>query len=217
MHASDSMTPIRVFIADDHALMREGLKRLFALMTDIAVVGEAGNGDEVLERLAQIEIDLLLLDMTMPGHSGEDLIARIRIHRPALPILILSMHNESQIAQRALLAGASGYITKDSDPAVLLDAIHKVASGKRFIDADIAERMAFSISVGDSISHEALSSRELQVMRMLAQGLSVNEIADLLDISNKTVSTHKARLMEKMRFASNVDIVKYALANGLAR
>lgn len=210
------MNRIRVLIADDHALMREGLKRLFALVTDIVAVAEASNGDEALACLARGGIDLLLLDITMPGCCGDELIRRLRAAYPAVPILVLSMHDEAQIAQRALLAGAAGYSTKDSEPEILLDAIRKVASGSRFLDAGIAESMAFSVS-GGYASHDSLSGRELQILRMLADGLGVNEIADKLDISNKTVSTHKARLMDKMRFSSNADIVKYALTHGLSQ
>ncbi|HZX31524.1 MAG TPA: response regulator transcription factor, partial [Rhodocyclaceae bacterium] len=151
------------------------------------------------------------------GLSGDELIASVRARHPRLPILILTMHNEAQIAQRAMRAGALGYVTKDSNPAILLTAIRKVAAGQRFLAPEIAEKIAFGeCGDNDESNIEALSSRELQVMRLLADGLGVNEIARKLSISNKTVSTHKARLMEKMRFASNADIVKYAMANRLA-
>lgn len=207
---------IRVMITDDHAIMRKGLKQLFALVGDIEVVAEATDGGTALERLRQGGIDLLLLDMTMPGISGEDLVARIRAHYPTLPILILSMHKEAQIAQRALKAGANGYLTKDRDPEDLLDAIRKVAAGGRFLDAEIAEQMAFTASgVGAPAGHECLTDREFQVMRLLAQGVSVNDIAAQLAISAKTVSTHKARLMEKMGFASNADLVRYSVEHRL--
>ncbi|HEX8963707.1 MAG TPA: response regulator transcription factor [Rhodocyclaceae bacterium] len=207
---------IRLMIADDHAIMRGGLKQLFALVADIEVVAEATNGAGALEQLRQGGVDLLLLDMTMPGASGEDLVARIRAHHPNLAILVLSMHNEVQIAQRALKAGANGYITKDRDPETLLAAIRKVAAGGRFLDSHIAEQMAFEASgIGEQKTHEQLTDREFQVLRFIARGVSVNDIADQLAISNKTVSTHKARLMEKMGFASNADLVRYAVVNGL--
>jgi DNA-binding NarL/FixJ family response regulator len=207
---------IRLMIADDHAIMRGGLKQLFALVDDIEVVGEAINGASALERLRQGGVDLLLLDMTMPGASGEDLVARIRAHYPNLAILILSMHNEPQIAQRALKAGANGYITKDRDPETLLGAVRKVAAGGRFLDSSIAEQMAFEASgIGEQKTHEHLTDREFQVLRLIARGISVNDIADQLAISNKTVSTHKARLMEKMGFASNAELVRYAVLHGL--
>jgi len=207
---------IRLLIADDHAIMREGLKQLFALVDDLEVVGEAEHGAAVLEQLRHGGVDLLLLDMSMPGISGEDLVARIHTHHGQLPILVLSMHNETQVAQRALKAGASGYLTKDRDPETLLAAIRRVAGGARFIDPQLAERMALEVSgFGRQAHHDCLSDREFQVMRQLARGLSVNQIALELAISNKTVSTHKARLMEKMAFASNADIVRYAIVHGL--
>lgn len=207
---------IRILLADDHALMREGLKQLFSLVPDIKVVAEATQGGVVLERLRQEGIDLVLLDMTMPGISGEDLISRVRARHPNLPILVLSMHNELQIARRALKAGANGYVTKDQDPETLLAAIRKVMAGGRFIDPGLAEQMVFEIS-GETHGggHEILSDREFQILRLLARGISVNEIAAQLLISNKTVSTHKARLMEKMGFATNADLVRYALEHDL--
>jgi DNA-binding NarL/FixJ family response regulator len=207
---------IRLMIADDHAIMREGLKQLFALVGDLQVAAEAENGAMLLERLRQGDIDLLLLDMSMPGISGEDLIARIHTHYPQLPILVLSMHNEVQIAQRALRSGASGYLTKDRDPEALLAAIRRVAAGGRYIDAGLAEQIAFAASgLGPYSQHETLTDRELQVMRLLAHGLSVSRIATELAISHKTVSTHKARLMEKMGFTSTADIVRYAMTQRL--
>jgi DNA-binding NarL/FixJ family response regulator len=207
---------IRMMIADDHAIMREGLKQLFALASDLQVIAEAENGAMLLERLRQGGIDFLLLDMSMPGISGEDLVARIRTHYPQLPILVLSMHNEVQIAQRALKSGASGYLTKDRDPETLLAAIRRVAAGGRYIDAGLAEQIAFAASgLGPYCHHGTLTNRELQVMRKLAHGFSVSRIATELAISQKTVSTHKARLMEKMAFTSTADIVRYAMTQPL--
>lgn len=203
---------IQLMIADDHAIMREGLKQLFALADDLHVVAEAENGVLLLEQLRHERIDLLLLDMSMPGISGDDLIARIRAHYPQLPILVLSMHNEVQIVQRALKSGASGYLTKDRDPETLLATIRRVADGGRYIDAALAEKMAFvAMGVEPCSPHDVLTDRELQVMRLLARGLSVSRIATELIISHKTVSTHKARLMEKMGFLSTADIVRYAM------
>ncbi|MEW6693319.1 MAG: response regulator transcription factor [Pseudomonadota bacterium] len=208
---------IRLLIADDHTLMREGLKQLFTLMDDIKVVGEAVNGAQVLERLREKDVDIILLDMTMPGICGEDLITRICAHHPDLYILILSMHNDPVVAQRALKAGANGYMTKDGDPDALLAAVRKVAHGGRYIDPAIAEKMALSISgLAPRPMHDCLSDRELQVLRLLAKGKAVNEIADQLAISNKTVSTHKARLMEKMGFENIADLMRYAINHGLS-
>lgn len=207
----------RIMLADDHALMREGLKQLFNLDGEIQVVAEAENGASVLEKLRTIQIDLLLLDISMPGISGESLVARIHCHYPALPILVLSMHNESQVVVRALRAGATGYLTKDQNPEVLMTAIRKVAAGIRYIDPRLVEKIALSsVWPGQSSGLDSLSNRELQVMRFLAQGLSVNQIAEQLVISNKTVSTHKVRLMEKMGFDNNADIVKFAVGHFLS-
>jgi DNA-binding NarL/FixJ family response regulator len=208
--------PLRVLLADDHRIMREGLRQLFALMPDISVVGEATSGAEVLDCLRQAPADLLLLDMTMPGISGDDLITRVRARYPTLPILVLSMHEEPQIAQRALKAGANGYLTKDQDSQTLLAAVRKVASGGRFIDPLLAERMAFEVSgVTRRASHDDLTNRELEVMRLLARGLRVGDIALKLSLSDKTISTHKARLIEKMGFASSAELVRYAIDHGL--
>lgn len=208
---------IRLMIADDHAIMREGLKQLFALAGDLQVVGEAENGAVLLEQLRQNDIDLLLLDMSMPGISGEDLLFRVHTHYPQLPILVLSMHNEVPIAQRALKAGASGYLTKDRDPETLLVAVRRVAAGGRFIDAELAEQIAFAATVPTAENpHDELTNRELQIMRLLARGLSVTRIATELAISHKTVSTHKARLMDKMGFTSTADIVRYVMTQGLS-
>jgi DNA-binding NarL/FixJ family response regulator len=207
---------IRVLIADDHGIVREGLKQLFALGGDIAVAGEAVNGGEVLQALGAGGIDIILLDMTMPGISGANLITRLRAHATCPPILVLSMHNELQVARRAMAAGASGYVTKDSDPQTLMTAIHKVAAGGRFLDTVLAEKLAFVMGGGEEGEpHDVLSERELDILRRLVQGKSVNDIADELKISNKTVSTHKARLMQKMNFSNNAELVRYAVAHGL--
>jgi DNA-binding NarL/FixJ family response regulator len=208
---------IRILIADDHALVREGLKQLFALGKEVEVVAEACDGSQVLELLMrQHELDLVLLDMTMPGVSGVNLISRISGQPDAPPILVLTMHNELQIARRALAAGAAGFLTKDSRPEILIAAIRKVASGGRFIDPVLAEAMVFDAGeTRQRPPHEVLSEREFHIMRLLVRGMSVNDIADELLISNKTVSTHKARLMLKLNFSNNAELVRYAVAHGL--
>jgi len=206
---------IRVLMADDHGIVREGLKQLFALSQDIVVVHEAVSGGEVLAALRAGGVDLILLDMTMPGISGVNLITRLRAHAPCPPILVLSMHNEIQIARRALAAGVAGYLTKDSDPATLMAAIRKVAAGGRFIDPALAEKMVFDSGNTELPPHDVLSEREYDVLRLLVHGMGVNQIADELKISNKTVSTHKARLMQKMDFHNNAELVRYAVAHGL--
>jgi DNA-binding NarL/FixJ family response regulator len=207
---------IRILMADDHGIVREGMKHLFALTTDISVVAEAVDGGQVLDQLRRGGFDMILLDMSMPGVSGANLITRIRTHSPHIPILVLSMHNEPQIARRALNAGAAGYVTKDSEPEILLAAVRKIAQGGRFIDPALAERMVFETNAPEQKAHhEQLSERECQILLLLAKGKSLNEIADELAISNKTVSTHKMRMMQKMNFSSNADLVRYAVVNGL--
>lgn len=207
---------IRLVIAEDHAIVRAGLKQMFAMVSDFEVVGEAVNGSEVLECLHQSEFDLLLLDINIPGISGADLIARAKGQRPSLPILVLSMHNESQVAARMLKAGADGYITKDSEPDLLVEAIRKVAGGSRYILPKLAEQMVFDTATpGDHLPHTLLSNRELDVFRLLVTGRGVNDIAEQLCISNKTVSTHKVRLMEKMNVTALADLVRYALQHDL--
>ena len=207
---------IRILMADDHGIVREGLKQLFALGQDIFLVGEAVNGGEVLADLLGGGIDLILLDMTMPGICGVNLITRLRSHDDCPPILVLSMHNEIQIARRALAAGVAGYLTKDSDPATLMAAIRKVTSGGRYIDPGLAEKMVFESGRNTELPpHDVLSEREYDVLRLLVHGMGVNQIADELKISNKTVSTHKARLMQKMDFHNNAELVRYAVAHGL--
>lgn len=207
---------IRLMVVDDHVIMREGLKQIFSLDERLVVVSEAGNGIQVMENLRNEQVDLLLLDMSMPGLCGEDLITRIHLQYPKLPILILTMYSEPQIARRVLKCGALGYITKDNDPETLLAAIHRVARGQRFIDHVLAEQIVFDeYTQAGEVLHERLTSREMQIMLMLARGEGVNNIAEALSISNKTVSTHKSRLMEKMMFTTNADIVKYAISHRL--
>ncbi|MGG8125628.1 response regulator [Klebsiella aerogenes] len=207
---------IRLMVVDDHVIMREGLKQIFSLDERLVVVAEAGNGTQVMEGLRSEQVDLLLLDMSMPGLCGEDLITRIQLQYPKLPILILTMYSEPQIARRVLKCGALGYITKDNDPETLLAAIHRVARGQRFIDHVLAEQIVFDeYTQAGEVLHERLTAREMQIMLMLARGEGVNHIAKALAISNKTVSTHKSRLMDKMMFTTNADIVKYAISHRL--
>ncbi len=202
---------IDLIIADDHTIMREGLKRLFELDKDIRITGEAANGTQTLEQLRNLSVDLLLLDISMPGISGEALISRIHHQYPELPILVLSMHCDPQLAIRVLRAGATGYITKSQPPETLISAVHKVESGARYIDPELLEQIALSsIKPVSRCGLDSLTNREFQIMRLLADGFSVNEVAQQLMISNKTVSTHKINLMEKMGFSSNADLIKYA-------
>ena len=209
---------INILIADDHAIVRSGLRQIIATSGDIAVSAEAAGGAEVLDMLRRIPVDLLLLDMNMPGISGLDLIGRIRIEWPALGILIFSMHNEAQVASRALKAGASGYVTKDSDPNILMTAIRKVAQGGRFIDPSLVDAIVFrDHSAGDAPPHEILSNREYQVLQRLAAGESINDIARTFSLSAKTVSTHKVRLMRKLGLDNNIDLARYAIKHSMVQ
>ena len=208
---------ISLLIADDHAIVREGINKILALTSDIKVKAEAVDGLDVMQRLkTRADFDLLLLDLTMPGVSGIDLITQIKTAYPRLPMLVFSMHNESQVASRAIKAGASGFISKDSDPEVLLEAIRRVAGGGKYIDPVLAEQLAFDVLLPEQRApHSLLSDREFEVFGLLVNGKRVNEIAELLNISNKTVSTHKLNLMVKMKLNSTADLVHYAVAHNL--
>lgn len=207
---------IRILIAEGRAIVRFGLLHLFNLAGDIEVIGQATHGGRVVDFLRTGECDLILLDLSIPGASGLDLIRRIQAHVPKLPVLVLSRHNDLQVARRALKAGAVGFVTKDADLETLLTAVRKVAGGGRYIDPDLAEQMAFEFEGGQrEHPHEQLSNREMIIFRLFVSGKSVNQIADELSISNKTVSTHKARLMNKMGFHSNVEMLHYGIDRGL--
>jgi DNA-binding NarL/FixJ family response regulator len=207
---------IRILIGDDHAIVRQGLRQVLALIPELKLVAEAKNGWEVIEHVRTSSPSLLLLDMNMPGPSGVDLIKRVREEAPQLPILVLSMHGESQIAGRAIKAGAAGYLTKDSEPEVLIHAIRQVASGAHYIEPAVAERLLFQPSPKEAAEpHAALSDREYQVFLMLVQGRGVMEIGEELHLSAKTVSTHKARLMKKLAVDNLSDLVRYALSREL--
>lgn len=206
---------IRILIGDDHAIVRSGLKQIIATTADLQVAGEAAQGTEVMAALRDSEYDLLLVDMTMPGLSGVDLIRRVKLERPQLPVLVLSMLNEAQFASRALRAGAAGYVTKDCEPEILLAAIRKVAAGGHFIDPALVDAMVFNTGSADAAPHEILSDREFQVLQLLATGSSLNEIGEKLNISAKTISTHKMRLMQKIGIDSNAALMRYAIRHGL--
>jgi DNA-binding NarL/FixJ family response regulator len=208
---------IRILIADDHAILRAGLKHLLSEATDIVVVGEAGNGNEALALVRTTPCDALVLDMTMPGRSGIELIRQIKAELPRLPILILSMHKEDIYAVRALRAGASGYLCKDNAESQLEVAIRKVAGGGLYINQAVAEKLALEMIGGsnEALPHTRLSDREYQVFRDIAAGLGVTEIGQRLNLSVKTVSTHKARIMQKMGFANTAELVQYAVRHSL--
>jgi DNA-binding NarL/FixJ family response regulator len=207
---------IKVLLADDHGLVREGLRGILAKGADIEVVAEAANGDEVLALVRKQQFDLALLDLSMPGLSGIALIKRLKIEKPKLRILVLSMHGESQYAARALKAGASGYLTKDSAAAQLLGAIRKIAAGGVQISETAAAQLLGTSSADDASPHLALSDREYEILRRIVAGGTVTEIADALSVSVKTVSTHKARILQKLNLSGTADLVRYALEHGLA-
>jgi DNA-binding NarL/FixJ family response regulator len=207
----------RIVIADDHAIVREGLKRIVGEVADMQVVGEAADGTEVMQRVRELEFDVLVLDLSMPGRSGMELIKLVKAEKSKLRILVLSMHQELQYAVRAIKSGASGYLTKESAPAQLEQAIRKVASGGAFVTAEVAEQLALGAMPGsEGNPHESLSDREFEVFRLLAAGTSVTDIATRLKLSVKTVSTHKANLMQKMGLANTSELVRYAMKHGLA-
>ncbi len=207
---------IRIVIADDHTIVREGLKQVLSAASDLTVVGEAQNGQEVMQRVRELEFDVLLLDMSMPGKSGIELIKQVRAEKPKLRVLVLSMHQEQQYAVRAIKAGASGYLTKESASAQLVSAIRKVAGGGAFITEAVAEQLALgAMPQADGPPHSALSDREFQVFRLLVSGKAVSNIADELNLSVKTVSTHKARIMQKMNMSNPTELIRYALQHRL--
>jgi DNA-binding NarL/FixJ family response regulator len=208
---------INLVIADDHAIVREGLKRIVAGADDMQVVGEAADGTQVMQRVRELDFEVLVLDLSMPGRSGMELIRLVRAERPKLRILVLSMHQELQYAVRAIKSGASGYLTKESAPAQLEQAIRKIAGGGAFVTPEVAEQLALGAMPGsESHPHETLSDREFEVFRLLAAGVSVTEIASRLKLSVKTVSTHKANLMQKMGLQNASELIRYAIRHGLA-
>ncbi|MGZ5786938.1 MAG: response regulator [Ramlibacter sp.] len=208
----------RIVIADDHAIVREGLKRIVAEAVELQVVDEAADGTEVMRIVRERDFDVLVLDLSMPGRSGMELIKLVKAEKPKLRILVLSMHQELQYAVRAIKSGASGYLTKESAPAQLVQAIHKIAAGGAFISAEVAEQLALGAMPGapTAAPHESLSDREFEVFQLLVAGASVTDIASRLKLSVKTVSTHKANLMQKLGLANQSELVRYAMKHGLA-
>ena len=206
----------RILIADDHAIVRDGLRRILQSAAGIEVAGEAVNGNEVMARVHEGGFDLLLLDMSMPGKNGIELIKWTKATRPDVAVLVLSMHQEEQYAVRAIRAGASGYVTKESASSLLVAAIRKVAEGGLYISPGVAEQLALTLRPQtDDLPHQTLSDREYEVFALLVTGATVSDIATRLHLSGKTVSTHKARILEKMSMHSVADLVRYALAHKL--
>jgi DNA-binding NarL/FixJ family response regulator len=208
---------IRIVVADDHAIVREGLKRIVSAVQDMEVVGEAADGAEVMQRVRELSFEVLMLDLSMPGRSGMELIRLVHAQKPRLRILVLSMHQELQYAVRSIKSGASGYLTKESAPALLEQAIRKIAAGGAFVSAEVAQQLALAAMPGSQVAaHESLSAREFEVFRLLVAGVSVTDAAARLNLSVKTVSTHKAHLMHKLDLHNASELVRYALRHGLA-
>jgi DNA-binding NarL/FixJ family response regulator len=209
---------IKLIIADDHSIVREGLKQIIADTPDMAVVEEAGDGNELLQKTKMNAYDVVVLDITMPGPNVLDTLKQIKRQRPATQVLVLSMHPEEQYAVRVLKAGASGYLNKESAPAELIKAIRKISKGRKYISPDFAENLAdVLLSDHDQPAHAALSDREYQVLCMLASGETVKNIAENLFLSEKTVSTYRSRIMQKMGMKNNAELIHYAIKNMLVQ
>ncbi len=207
---------IRVLIADDHAVVRQGLKQILGEIPDMLVAGEATTGPEVLEQARAVDWDVLVLDLTLPERSGFDVLLELRAEKPDRPVLVLSMHAEDQYARRLLKAGAAGYLTKESVPEELIQAIRKVVGGGLYISPALAEKLARELGApSDRAAHETLSDREFQVLRLIATGKTVTQIAETLALSVKTVSTYRSRLLQKMDLRTNAELIHYALQHGL--
>lgn len=207
---------MKVLITDDHAVLRRGLKQILEDGFGKIQFGEAANAGEAIAQVAKDNWDLVVLDITMPGRSGLDALKEIKALKPATRVLVLSVHSEDQFAVRVLKAGASGFLNKDSAPEELVKAVRKVTAGGRYVSASLAEKLAFSIDHPiDQLPHQTLSDREFQVLRMIGSGKTVSEIAEELSLSVKTVSTYRARILEKMKLNTNAELTRYAFENKL--
>jgi two-component system invasion response regulator UvrY len=207
---------IEVLIADDHAIIRDGLKKILGDTDDMVVAGEAMNGTQALEKVRERNWDLVVLDLSMPGRSGIELIKLIKSEKPKCPILIFSMHPEEQYAVRALRAGASGYLSKEGDSDLILPALRKVAAGGVYFSAKVAELLVSEAAPhAEALAHKRLSDREFQIFDRIVRGMSMTDIANELSLSIKTVSTHKSHIMTKMAMSTQVDLVRYAIAHHL--
>jgi two-component system invasion response regulator UvrY len=207
---------IRVLVADDHTIVREGLKQILSDTPDIKVADEAANAKEVITKVSDNDYDLVLLDISFPGRSGVDILKQLKCLKPKLPVLILSMYPEEQYAVRSLKSGASGYLTKESASDELITAIRQVTKGKKYITASLAERLVFELDKDyEDQPHEILSDREYQVMCLVASGKTVTEIAGALSLSVKTISTYRGRILQKMDMKNNAQLIRYAIEHGL--
>ena len=206
----------KIIIADDHPIVRAGMKQIISEVSDLMVTAEASDGRGLLSKIRSEEFDLVILDITMPRMDGLDVLKQLKIEKPKLPVIVLSMHPEDQYAMRVLKAGASGYVTKASAPDELINAVRKVCRGGKYISPTIAEKLAFQLDADfEEMPHELLSDREYQVLCLLASGKSVTQIAEQLALSVKTVSTYRARILEKMDMKNNAELIHYAVQNKL--
>ena len=207
---------IEVLVADDHAIIRDGLRKILADTDDLVVAGEASNGNAAIDKVRERDWGLVVLDLTMPGRNGLDLIRQIKAERPKLPILVFSMHQEEQYAVRAMRSGASGYLSKQSDGDLLIPAMRKVAGGGLFVTPKVSELLARDVTrPSDAPPHTLLSNREFEIFTSIVRGMTLTDIAQALSLSIKTVSTHKTHILEKMNASSSVELVRYALDHGL--
>jgi DNA-binding NarL/FixJ family response regulator len=206
---------LRVLIVDDHEVLRDGVKRVLDKQPGTVTFGEAGTAPEALRLAREQEWDVVVLDLSLGGRSGLEVLKELRQLRPRLPVLVLSMHSEEQFARRAFKAGAAGYITKDSPRAELVKAITKVSEGGTYVSPALAEKLVFDLRRDDRPPHETLSDRELEVMRLIASGKTVKEIAGILSLSDNTISTYRARILEKMGMKTNAELTHYAIQNKL--
>lgn len=207
---------IKILVADDHVVVREGLKRILARSEDMKVVGVAEDGNQVLEGLRTMPVDVLVLDVSMPKCNGIDVLKQLKREGSKVQVLVLSVHPEDQYAIRVLKAGAAGYLTKESAAEELVNAIRKVHAGGKYITPAVAEKLAAGLALDHAQPpHELLSDREFQVLRMIGEGKTVSEIADELALSVKTVSTYRSRILEKLKFKNTAEIIQYAVREGL--
>ena len=207
---------MKLLIADDHPIVRQGLKQIVSSERDMIVAGEASNSAEVLELVRTGDFDVVLLDVSMPGRGGLEVLKELKHAHPKLPVLILSIHAEDELVVRALRAGASGYVTKDSSPTELVVAIRKIARGGRYVSMALAEQLALDLSTGEERPlHERLSDREFEIMSLIASGKTVGQIAEGLSLSVKTISTYRARVMEKLKIHNDAELIRYALGHEL--
>jgi DNA-binding NarL/FixJ family response regulator len=203
---------IRIIIADDHAAIRRGVKDILADEADMEIGAEASTAQELLDLVRKQPWDAVVLDISLPGRSGLEVLSELKQERPSLPVLVHTMHSEDQFAVRALRAGAAGYLTKDSPPEELVKALRKIVAGGKYVGQSLAEKLAVNVDANnDRALHEALSDREFQVLRLLASGRTVSEIADELALSVKTISTYRSRILDKMKMKNNAELMRYSL------